>query len=122
MLTKFMAMMRNEKAQWTDALNRDLRKSEFEAYNMEVNPIEQELQHQMDHLEEWTEPEGQWMDPFKHLVISLTGHGKASLYRDPLGVCLVIGAWNYPLHLTLLPVVGAIAAGNCVMIKTPSPK
>ena len=62
------------------------------------------------------------MDPLAHLVVSMTGHGRAALYSDPLGVCLIIGAWNYPLHLTLLPVVGAIAAGNAVMIKTPSPK
>lgn len=39
------------------------------------------------------------------------------LYKDPYGVVLVIGAWNYPIQLTLLPVSGAIAAGNCVIIK-----
>lgn len=39
------------------------------------------------------------------------------LCKDPYGVALVIGAWNYPLQLTLLPVTGAIAAGNCVVIK-----
>ena len=89
---------------------------------MEINPVEHEIQHQLDHIAEWMEPEYQWMDPLKHLVVSMTGHGRAALYHDPLGVCLVIGAWNYPLHLTLLPVVGAIAAGNAVLIKTPSPK
>lgn len=39
------------------------------------------------------------------------------IYKDPYGVVLVMGAWNYPLQLTLLPVAGAIAAGNCVIIK-----
>lgn len=39
------------------------------------------------------------------------------IYKDPFGVVLVMGAWNYPLQLTLLPVAGAIAAGNCVVIK-----
>jgi acyl-CoA reductase-like NAD-dependent aldehyde dehydrogenase len=39
------------------------------------------------------------------------------IYKDPYGVVLVMGAWNYPLQLTLLPVSGAIAAGNCVVIK-----
>lgn len=39
------------------------------------------------------------------------------IYKDPYGVVLVIGAWNYPLQLTLAPVAGAIAAGNCVIIK-----
>lgn len=39
------------------------------------------------------------------------------IYKDPFGVVLVIGAWNYPLQLTMGPVAGAIAAGNCVIIK-----
>lgn len=39
------------------------------------------------------------------------------IYKDPYGVVLVIGAWNYPIQLTLLPVAAAIAAGNCVIIK-----
>lgn len=39
------------------------------------------------------------------------------IYNDPYGVVLVIGAWNYPLQLTMAPVAGAIAAGNCVIIK-----
>jgi aldehyde dehydrogenase (NAD+) len=41
------------------------------------------------------------------------------IYPDPYGVCLVIGAWNYPLQLTLLPIVGAMAAGNTCIIKPP---
>lgn len=39
------------------------------------------------------------------------------IHKDPYGVVLVIGAWNYPLQLSLLPVAAAIAAGNCVIIK-----
>ena len=39
------------------------------------------------------------------------------IHREPLGVCLVMGAWNYPVQLTLHPVTGAIASGNCVVIK-----
>ena len=39
------------------------------------------------------------------------------IHKDPYGVVLIMGAWNYPLQLTLLPVAGAIAAGNCVVIK-----
>jgi acyl-CoA reductase-like NAD-dependent aldehyde dehydrogenase len=37
--------------------------------------------------------------------------------KDPYGVVLIIGAWNYPIQLTLLPMIGAIAAGNCVILK-----
>lgn len=39
------------------------------------------------------------------------------IFKEPYGVTLIIGAWNYPLQLTLCPVIGAIAAGNCVIIK-----
>lgn len=39
------------------------------------------------------------------------------IQKEPYGVVLVIGAWNYPIQLTLVPVLGAIAAGNCVVIK-----
>lgn len=39
------------------------------------------------------------------------------IHKDPYGVVLVLGAWNYPLQLTLAPAIGAIAAGNCVIMK-----
>lgn len=39
------------------------------------------------------------------------------IHKDPYGVVLVMGAWNYPLQLTLLPAIGAIAAGNSVVLK-----
>lgn len=42
---------------------------------------------------------------------------KVRIYKDPYGVALVMGAWNYPMQLTLLPVGAAIAAGNCVIVK-----
>lgn len=54
------------------------------------------------------------MQPEKPFVNILDG---VEICKDPFGVVLVLGAWNYPLQLTLLPVAGAIAAGNCVVIK-----
>jgi len=42
---------------------------------------------------------------------------KVYIVNDPYGVVLVLGAWNYPMQLTLMPLCGAIAAGNCVVIK-----
>lgn len=39
------------------------------------------------------------------------------LHKDPFGVVLIIGPWNYPLQLVLLPLASAIAAGNCVIMK-----
>lgn len=40
-----------------------------------------------------------------------------AIYKDPYGVVLVMGAWNYPVQLTICPVIGAMAAGNCAVIK-----
>ena len=42
---------------------------------------------------------------------------EVAIYKDPYGVVLVMGAWNYPVQLTIAPVIGAIAAGNCCIIK-----
>lgn len=47
----------------------------------------------------------------------MTFEDKAMIQRDPYGVVLVLGAWNYPFELSLQPMVGAIAAGNCVILK-----
>lgn len=54
------------------------------------------------------------MQPEKTFVNALD---TVQIHKDPYGVVLVMGAWNYPLQLTLAPVAGAIAAGNCVIIK-----
>jgi acyl-CoA reductase-like NAD-dependent aldehyde dehydrogenase len=42
---------------------------------------------------------------------------KLQIMKDPYGVVLIMGTWNYPIQISLLPVVGAIAAGNCVVVK-----
>ena len=39
------------------------------------------------------------------------------VHKDPLGVVLIIGAWNYPVNLTLVPLIAALAAGNCAVLK-----
>ena len=87
-------MLREKRSEWEEALAKDLRKSPFEAYNMEINPVEHEVQHMLEHMDSYASPRYLWMDPLKWLIVSMTGHGRAALYRDPLGVCLIIGAWN----------------------------
>ena len=54
------------------------------------------------------------MQPSKDFVNAMD---TVLIYNDPYGVVLIIGAWNYPIQLSLLPLVGAIAAGNCAVIK-----
>lgn len=93
----------------------DLHKCSTESYLMEINPVEHEVQTCLDHLDEWSAPESKPVN-----LLNLPG--SCAVYKDPLGVVLVAGAWNYPIQLCLSPLAGAIAAGNCVMVKVPSVK
>jgi len=93
-----------------DALKKDLRRSRFEAVLYDISAVKAEILCTLENLDKWAAPEKPEKSPttlFDDLVI----------YNDPLGVVLVIGAWNYPVQITLSPVVGAIAGGNCVVIK-----
>ncbi|XP_026473132.1 aldehyde dehydrogenase, dimeric NADP-preferring isoform X2 [Ctenocephalides felis] len=93
-----------------DALAKDLRKHKQESTILEVEYLKNDLKNTIYNLEDWIQP----IKPEKGLINALDG---VYIYKDPYGVALVIGAWNYPLQLTLVPVAAAIAAGNCVIIK-----
>ncbi|XP_018564881.1 aldehyde dehydrogenase, dimeric NADP-preferring-like [Anoplophora glabripennis] len=92
------------------ALYQDLRKHKQECHLCEIEIIANDLRHTLMELKEWAKPE----KPEKRLVNVLDGVYR---YKDPYGVVLIIGAWNYPLLLTLGPLVGALAAGNVVILK-----
>lgn len=93
-----------------DALHKDLNKPKFEAILSEVHMVLNDIYHALDNLNTWMQPEY----VSKNLATRLDD---CFIRREPLGVVLIIGAWNYPLQLILLPLVGAIAAGNCVVVK-----
>ncbi|BES91337.1 Aldehyde dehydrogenase [Nesidiocoris tenuis] len=92
------------------ALSIDLRKGDFESYVCEIELIKAETEHAMRNLKTWMKPEkaGRTTTSIMDTVQTVA---------DPYGVALIISSWNYPVHLTLMPLVGAIAAGNCVIIK-----
>lgn len=92
------------------ALFDDLGKSPIEAFATEINPIITELRYTQKHLASWMKAQ-RVHTPF------LTKPAKGLIYPEPLGLTLIIAPWNYPLQLTLSPLIGAIAAGNCVIIK-----
>ena len=106
-------MQISEKEALCEALGKDLHKDPTEAYYMEINLVDHEIQHMLDHLEEWSSPEAVSTD-----ILNIPG--VSEIRRDPLGVVLIIGAWNYPIQLTLCPLAGALAAGNAAVIKVPS--
>ncbi|PNF42212.1 Aldehyde dehydrogenase family 3 member B1 [Cryptotermes secundus] len=109
-LKQLLWMLEENTTAMVEAVGRDLWKSRLEALLLEINVLINEVKNVLFHLKEWTKPE----KPSKGLVNAMDG---LLIYNDPYGVVLIIGAWNYPIHLTLLPLVGAIAAGNCVILK-----
>lgn len=93
-----------------DALHADLRKNPQEAYASEIGFLLGEIRHALRHLHDW-------MKPARRRAPILTWPSRASIRQEPYGLALIIGPWNYPLQLLLSPLVGAIAAGNCAVLK-----
>nr|WP_229805033.1 aldehyde dehydrogenase family protein [Alteromonas halophila] len=92
------------------ALKSDLGKCEMEAWASEIGFLLSDIAHTRKHL-------GKWSSPRKVGTPLVAWPGKSYQLPEPLGTVLIIGAWNYPLQLTLAPFVAAIAAGNCAVLK-----
>lgn len=108
---KSIAKMVNEReTEIVEALRSDLNKPEFESVLYEVSLLKSSCKVALKELK-------QWMKPEKVKTPITTFPSSAEVVADPLGVVLVISAWNYPILLSLDPVVGAIAAGNAVVLK-----
>ncbi|XP_053683370.1 aldehyde dehydrogenase, dimeric NADP-preferring-like [Sabethes cyaneus] len=109
-LKNLLRMYEENHAEMAQALASDLRKHKQEAYVMEIDYLMNDLRSIIFNLHDWIKAE----KPKKTLVNMMDG---VFIFKDPYGVVMVIGAWNYPLQLSLAPVAAAIAAGNCVLIK-----
>ena len=93
-----------------NALTMDLGKPIFESYTAEIGVIYQELNHAIKNLKAW-------MNPKKvHTPIYLQP-ATSFIYPEPKGIVLIISPWNYPFQLAISPLIGAIAAGNCIILK-----
>ena len=104
------ALLKKEESSIFEALWADLRKPRLEAYLTEVGFVIGEIDDALEHLDKWMKPER------KHTSL-LAQPGRSWTTHDPLGVVLVIGAWNYPVQLLLAPLVGALAGGNAAVLK-----
>ena len=103
-------MMLEREQDILDALKADLGKHALEAWSTEVSYVAGDAAYSRKHLRKWTRR--------RKVSTPMVGKpGKSWLQPEPLGVVLIIGAWNYPLQLTLAGLVAAIAAGNCAVIK-----
>lgn len=92
------------------ALQADLRKSAQEAWASEIGFVLSDLRHALRRLPAW-------MTPQRRRTPLLAWPARGFLQPEPYGVALIIGPWNYPLQLLLSPLVGAMAAGNCAVLK-----
>ena len=92
------------------ALKEDLNKSYYETFMSELALVYDEINYAIKNLEDWMKPEN-----IKTEISQMPGEVK--IHKDPYGVVLIISPWNYPFQLTMVPLIGAIAAGNCAVVK-----
>lgn len=109
-LTALERMMSEREREFIDALRRDLGKHALESWMAEISYVAEDAAYCRKNLRRWTKSKR-----ISTPVVAMPG--KSWIQSEPLGVVLVIGAWNYPLMLTMAVAAAAIAAGNCVVIK-----
>ncbi len=109
-LQRLQAAIRKNEGKLLDALAADLNKSPMEGYMTEVGIALDELRFAIKHLPQWAKiktaptPMAQF-------------HAKSFVMPEPYGLALILAPWNYPLQLCITPLIGAIAAGNCAIVK-----
>ena len=109
-LKRLKKVMKRRENDIFDALTQDLQKPKFETYSSEIGMVYEDIDLMLNNLKKWSMPR-----------LERTGvtnfPGRSYIYPEPYGVNLIIGAWNYPFQLTLVPLVGAVAAGNTAVVK-----
>jgi acyl-CoA reductase-like NAD-dependent aldehyde dehydrogenase len=93
-----------------EAVHQDLRKPAIEAFGSEILIVLSEINYVLKHLKSWIKPQ--------NVGTPITLFPSSScIYAEPLGIVLIVAPWNYPFALTIQPLIGAIAAGNCAVLK-----
>ena len=100
----------DHEVEFAQALRADLGKSATESHVMELGFLVREIDHTLRHLDRWLRPRR------VSVPVSLMP-ARARTVIEPLGTVLIISPWNYPMNLALAPLIGAIAAGNAVVLK-----
>ncbi len=109
----------DSEAAMLEACHADMNKPPLEVYTSERGMLLNEIDHAVSRLSSWAKPK-RVATPFLNTRLSgLAQHFLASsyIYSEPYGIVLIMGPWNYPFQLTLNPLIGAIAAGNCSLVK-----
>ncbi|WP_295128996.1 aldehyde dehydrogenase [uncultured Chitinophaga sp.] len=109
-LQKLKAAIKTYEPRILQALHTDLKKHPLEAFSSEVGLLFMEISHTLSQLRRWMRA--------KRGGASLVQFPSSSkVVKEPLGLALIIAPWNYPFQLVMAPLVAAIAAGNCAMLK-----
>jgi aldehyde dehydrogenase len=109
-LKKLNNILENYEDDILRALNKDLSKSNFEAYASELTMAYDEIDLAIKNL-------GKWMKAIKEKTSATSMPAKSYTLYEPLGVTLIISPWNYPFLLAIDPIIGAMAAGNTIILK-----
>ena len=102
--------LRQQEAAFLEAFEQDFGKGAFEAYTTEIGYLYADLRHTLNHLRDWMEPRTV-PTPF------VLWPGRSRILSEPYGKVLIIGPFNYPLHLAIAPLTAALAAGNTAVVK-----
>lgn len=109
-LNKLLVALDLHEAELLAALQADLRKSPDQAYATEIALVQAEIRHALKYLRRWTSPQ-RGRTPW------FVSPARGWVQPEPFGVALIFSPWNYPLQLLFAPLVSAIAAGNCAVLK-----
>ena len=109
-LQKLKTLIQENESLFYEAIYKDFGKSKFDTYTTELSLLYKEINYFLKNLHKLAKPKSV-TNNFANLP------GSSKIYATPLGNILVIGAWNYPIQLSLLPVVGSLAAGNTCILK-----
>jgi aldehyde dehydrogenase (NAD+) len=109
-LGRLRTIIKEQEQDLMDTLKADLNKSEFDAYLTEIGIVLEEIRFTMKNLKKWAKPR-----KVKSTIAQVGS--KSYIYPEPYGVALIIAPWNYPFQLAIAPLIGAIAAGNCAILK-----
>lgn len=110
-LKQFWWMLEDNTDKFVESLHSDLHRNAFETVGLEIKGTQGDIVDALTNVDKWAAGE----KPDAGFLFGTLG--KAHLRKEPLGVCLIIGAWNYPLATLLMPVIAAIVAGNCIVMK-----
>ncbi|MBN2341242.1 MAG: aldehyde dehydrogenase [Deltaproteobacteria bacterium] len=109
-LHRLKHVIQDNESKILEALRQDLGKNQFEAFTSEVGIVLGEIRNAQKHLKRYALPQ-------RRPTPLYLWPSKSRIIYEPLGVCLIISPWNYPFQLTMAPLIGAVAAGNCAVLK-----